>query len=101
MDAVAAFATETVVGTFRLEVVVSGEFKNEGQLVSFRTTVRCPLRLPLSTATTAAAFAAFEHTLPPIEGMHQCDQWRIMNKEPNKYVLQINGSFLSQFIVVW
>ncbi|KAK3129693.1 hypothetical protein QOZ80_6BG0483410 [Eleusine coracana subsp. coracana] len=67
--AAAAFATESAVGTFNLELVVAGEFRyveglGEASAVVYRTTVRCPLRLPLSTATTAAAFAAFEHTLP-------------------------------------
>ncbi|KAK3132908.1 hypothetical protein QOZ80_6AG0529360 [Eleusine coracana subsp. coracana] len=67
--AAAAFTTESAVGTFNLELVVAGEFRyveglGEASAVVYRTTVRCPLRLLLSTATTAAAFAAFEHTLP-------------------------------------
>ncbi|KAK3129692.1 hypothetical protein QOZ80_6BG0483390 [Eleusine coracana subsp. coracana] len=64
-DAAAAFARESAVGMFRrLDLVVSGEFKFEGCDGTSFTTVRCPLRLPLSTAPAAVAFARFERTLP-------------------------------------
>ncbi|TVU08880.1 hypothetical protein EJB05_42304, partial [Eragrostis curvula] len=63
-DEQAEFARESGVGLFRLELVVSGEVKYQGALrLSF--TVRCPLKLPLSTAPAAVAFARIERTLPP------------------------------------
>ncbi|KAK3129690.1 hypothetical protein QOZ80_6BG0483370 [Eleusine coracana subsp. coracana] len=63
-DAAAAFARESVVGIFSLELIVDGEFWYEAHSGSLSITRKCSLRLPLSTAPTAAAFARFERTLP-------------------------------------
>ncbi|TVU08882.1 hypothetical protein EJB05_42306, partial [Eragrostis curvula] len=66
-DEQAEFARESGVGLFRLELVVSGELKYQGESYRRSFTVRCPLKLPLSTAPTAVAFARVERTLPPQE----------------------------------
>ncbi|KAK3160205.1 hypothetical protein QOZ80_1BG0056570 [Eleusine coracana subsp. coracana] len=63
-EGVAAFRRESAIGVFRLELVVSGEFKYEAHAGSRSTTVSCPLRVPLSTSAAATAFATFERTLP-------------------------------------
>ncbi|TVU08886.1 hypothetical protein EJB05_42312, partial [Eragrostis curvula] len=64
-DEQAEFATESGVGLFRLELVLSGEFKSEGDPYRLSFTMRCPLKLPLSTAPAAVAFARVERTLTP------------------------------------
>ncbi|GJM99281.1 hypothetical protein PR202_ga16369 [Eleusine coracana subsp. coracana] len=64
-DGVAAFARDSALGVFRLELVVAGKFKYGTHAGIHSTTVRCPLKIPLSTSAKAVAYAAFEHALPP------------------------------------
>ncbi|TVU08883.1 hypothetical protein EJB05_42307, partial [Eragrostis curvula] len=64
-DEQAEVAWESAFGLFWLEVVVSGEVHYQLHPRRRSFTVRCPLRLPLSTAPAAVAFARFEGTLPP------------------------------------
>ncbi|TVU01136.1 hypothetical protein EJB05_53419, partial [Eragrostis curvula] len=61
----ADLARESSAGLFRLEIVVAGQVHYQAHPRRRSFTVRCPLRLPLSTAPAAVAFAQFEHTLPP------------------------------------
>ncbi|KAK3129691.1 hypothetical protein QOZ80_6BG0483380 [Eleusine coracana subsp. coracana] len=65
-DEVAEFARESAAGLFRLELVVAGGgFVYKPHLGrSLHVMVACPLRIPLSTAAMAKAYARFEQTLP-------------------------------------